>query len=308
MKKWIQKAIVQKIISFFPFKNKINFFFQKHVTKGVFLSDYYFFDRLQHASSHIKAFKKYSKKKFPETSLEIGTGWYPVVPICFFLIGTEQIYSVDITFLTSKKRIKKTLNKIVESYEDQVIQDYIDINSKRYLMLLKLLEDYEKLSLKDILKILNLKYLVEDARKLNIPNNKIDFINSNNTFEHIYSNILKDILLEFKRVLKKEGIMSHFIDMSDHFAHFDKSITIYNFLKYSESQWKLIDNSIQPQNRLRINDYRNIYKDLNIPINEESLREGNMEQLSKLRLNEIYKKSNLEELAVSHCSFISVLY
>ena len=51
---------------------------------------------------------------------------------------------------------------------------------------------------------------------------------------------------------KPDGLHSHFIDMSDHFAHMDSSISIYHFLRYSEAQWKRIDNSIQPQNRWRL--------------------------------------------------------
>ncbi len=66
---------------------------------------------------------------------------------------------------------------------------------------------------------------------LNIKSDSVDFICSNNTFEHIPADILSAILREFKRVIKPGGLMSHFIDMSDHFAHFDSRITIYNFLE-----------------------------------------------------------------------------
>jgi hypothetical protein len=99
MKKWILKAIVQKTISFLPFGNRVNYFFQKYVTKGVRLSDEYFLDRLEHGRVHIKSYQQHSGNTIPKQTLEIGTGWYPIVPICLFLVGAEKIYSVDISFL-----------------------------------------------------------------------------------------------------------------------------------------------------------------------------------------------------------------
>ncbi len=89
MKKWILKAIVQKTISFLPFKHQINFLFQKYVTKGVYLSDEYFEDRLIHAANHLKGSKKLSGNTVPDKTLELGTGWYPVVPIVFYLCGSN---------------------------------------------------------------------------------------------------------------------------------------------------------------------------------------------------------------------------
>ncbi len=306
MKKWVQKAIVQKTISYLPFSNKINYFFQKYVTKGVNLSEEYFYDRLGHARDHLMAYKKYSGKAFPETSLEIGTGWYPIVPIAFFLAGTKKIYSVDISFLTSKERIYTTLKAFQECERTGKLGTFFPVNSERWRSFNDIITTFNTLSLEQILHKLNIVYLIEDARKLSLPDNSVDLVNSNNTFEHIYPEILIPILKDFKRVVKKpEGVMSHFIDMSDHFAHFDKSINIYNFLKYSDQQWARIDNSIQPQSRCRIYEYKKIYSDLHIPITDEQNREGSLEELKAIPLAEKFASQRLEEVAISHCHFVS---
>lgn len=308
MKKWKQKAIVQKIISYLPLSHQINYFFQKYVTKGVYLSDLYFFDRLGHAKDHINSYQKYTGKETPITTLEIGTGWYPIVPISFFLIGADKIYSVDISFLTSKERLKNTLEKFVETEQKQQLKKYVNYNPERFKILKDILAHYDKLSLEEVLQRLKITYLIEDARKLSLLDNSIDLINSNNTFEHIYPSILIPILKEFKRVIKKqEGVMSHFIDMSDHFAHFDKSINIYNFLQFSDRQWNYIDNEIQPQNRMRVYDYKNIFSDLNIPITESYYRKGNLSELKTITLDNKYLDYPIEETAISHCHFISVM-
>ncbi len=308
MKKWIMKAIIQKTISYLPFSNNINYLFQKFVTKGVYLTDEYFYDRLEHAKVHLNSYKKYSGKNIPDVTLEIGTGWYPVVPVAFFLSGTKKTYSVDISFLTSKERIRTTLEMYIVSEKEKKLTTYINILPERFSVLEEILKNINSLSLQQILEKLNIVYLIDDAGKLDLPDQSIDLINSNNTFEHIYPTFLIPILKEFKRVVKRNhGIMSHFIDMSDHFAHFDKTINIYNFLRFSDKQWKLIDNSIQPQSRLRIYDYRKIYSDLNIPINEESFREGNIIELQSIKTDEKYRNHPLNETAKSHCHFVSVL-
>lgn len=306
MKKWKQKAIVQKVISYLPFSQTINYFFQKYVTKGVQLSDEYFYDRLGHGRDHVKSYQQYSGNTVPQTCLEIGTGWYPIVPVCFFLVGAKAIYSVDISLLTSKARLQATLLKFVESYNSGQLKHFITILPDRFEVLVKILSNYDQFSLNEALDRLNITYLIGDAKKLFLPDNSIDLINSNNTFEHIYPEFLIPILEEFRRVVKKQsGVMSHFIDMSDHFAHFDKSITIYNFLQFSDKQWKWIDNSIQSQNRMRMYDYKQIFSNLKIPITSESFRPGSIQELQTISLADRFMGHSFEEIAKSHCHFVS---
>ncbi|NUQ25585.1 MAG: class I SAM-dependent methyltransferase [Saprospiraceae bacterium] len=310
MKKWVLKAIVQKIISYLPMGNKINYLFQKYITKGVYLTDEYFYDRLGHARDHLNAghahTHTHTHTDFPKSCLELGTGWYPIVPIGFFLAGAEKIYSVDISFLTSKERITTTISRFVDAHQKGVLSDYVKVQEGRLAILLECFDNIEELSLEDILRKLKIEYLITDARKLPLPDNSIDLVNSNNTFEHIYPEILTPILKEFKRVVNKEhGVMSHFIDMSDHFAHFDHSINVYNFLQFTNRQWRWIDNSIQPQSRLRIDDYRHIYHQLGIPISEEKNRPGDVDALKTIKLDERFVTKPLDVVAISHCQFIS---
>ena len=163
-------------------------------------------------------------------------------------------------------------------------------------------ENYSK---EDINRLIGLSPLLADARNLSIENDAIDFICSNNTFEHIPREILSAILLEFKRVLHPKGMMSHFIDMSDHFAHFDSSITIYNFLKFSKKNWSLLDNSIQPQNRLRFRDYLEMYQLCELPVSREEIRKGSLEELGKVKVHAEFSGYTPQELAISHAYIIS---
>ena len=212
MKKWILKAVIQKTISFLPYKHRLNHLFQQYITRGVQLSDAYFEDKLIHFRQHSAFQKKYLAGVKNWKALEIGTGWYPVIPICCFLSGAEQVTSVDISRLTNKEKLKTTLEAFLQGQKNNQLKDYFQADATRWRTLLDIYAKYEELSFEKICQQLHFNYLVTDARKLPMEDNSVDFILSNNTFEHIYESILKDILREFKRVLKPSGLQSHFID------------------------------------------------------------------------------------------------
>lgn len=307
MAKWILKAIVQKTISYFPMKENVNFLFQKYVTKGVRLNDEHFGYKLDAARDHIKFYAKYGNvAKEQATVLELGTGWYPIVPAMLFLTDFKATVSIDISNWMNVERQITAFTRILEYYDKGLLQQYAtDINPDKIEILREICRQNSTRTVAEINAKIGLQYRIIDATQLDFEDRHFDFICSNNTFEHVYEEVLFRILKEFKRVLKPNGIMSHFIDLSDHFAHMDGSINIYNFLRYSKARWSLIDNSIQPQNRLRWKDYLKMYEDLEIPIREEAIREGSPELLADVPLHPEYADYTARELAISHGYIIS---
>ncbi len=306
MKKWILKAIVQKTISYLPQKEKINYLFQKYVTKGVLLNDEYFELKLIAVKDHIDYFNKFKEEGSSQAEiLELGTGWYPIVPLSLYLIGENRISSIDTQNWLTKDRFVITIEKFVEWKENGKVAKFLQIKPEKWEKLMNIYENRDQLSLNEIIDSLEFNFVIGDARKMDCRDGTYDFICSNNTFEHIPEEILVGILREFKRVLKNNGVMSHFIDMSDHFAHFDKSINIYNFLQFSESQWGWIDNGIQPQNRLRFKDYIAMYNQLGITIVHEEIRDGDIDLLNRINLDSKFKSYSSKELAISHGYLIS---
>ena len=106
---------------------------------------------------------------------------------------------------------------------------------------------------------LGIELLLTDARRIDLPAGHVDLFVSNNTLEHIPKDVLVGIFREFRRVGRRDSVMAHHIDLSDHYAGFDPSITVYNFLRFSERRWRLFNNRLHYQNRLRISDYRCIH-------------------------------------------------
>lgn len=71
-------------------------------------------------------------------------------------------------------------------------------------------------------------------------------------------------------------------------------------------QWKWIDHSIQPQNRLRIYDYKKIYKDLEIPISFETFEIGNIDDFNSIKLDAKFLAKANKENAIIQCHFVSL--
>ncbi len=306
MKKWVLKAVIQKAISYLPYKEHVNFFFQKYVTRGVELTDEHFGYKLEAARDHIRYYRQFGELPPQQaTVLELGTGWYPIVPTLLYLAGFAQTVSVDIRNWMTTERSLIAFRRILEYHDSGQLQSFVsEIDSARLANLRRISED-PSADLARLNREIQLDARVMDATVLDFPDGTFDLICSNNTFEHVYSGVLRNILREFKRVLKPGGVMSHFIDLSNHFAHLDPTITIYNFLRFSQKEWSAIDNSIQPQNRLRWPDYRKMYAELEIPVRLESVRPGSLADLQRVPVHQEFSHYAPEELAISHGYLIS---
>lgn len=258
-------------------------------------------DKLQHAADHIKYYKE-NASALPFHTLEIGTGWYPVVPIALYLSGAQSITTVDIYPYLTLERLQNTCSKFVEWNETGRLTGLLGkIDETRMNIVKKGMES----SLNQSLANLNITHIVSKSGRLPAEDNSFSIVTSNNTLEHIYPIQLEEIIKECWRIVAPGGIMSHFIDLSDHFAHMDASITIYNFLKFSKKQWKWIDNHVQPQSRLRIDDYRSVFEKLGIPIHQETNRPFDLDKLYSVKLSKDFENKTANDLAVSHSHIIS---
>ena len=311
IRKWHLKAAVQKTISYLPRPERVNALFQRYVTGGVVLDDEHFGYKFGHALDHLRFTRTYGNRPIAGCEvLELGTGWYPIVPILWFLHGAERVVSLDIQSWLTAASLRTALERVHAALgaRPQVEGVGERISEQRYATIEALLAD-PAWTLADACGRLRFEPRLLDARRTDYPDASFDVICSNNTFEHIYPDVLESILREFRRLLRPGGLMTHFVDLSDHFAHFDHSINIYNFLRYSEAAWSRIDNSIQPQNRLRWPDYRAMYARAGVPITVEEVRAGDRKALAAVDVHPEFWGRGLteEEVAVSHGYLVSVV-
>lgn len=303
MRAWVIKASIQKVTSFLPYRHKVNSLLQKYVTKGLRLADELFDDKLNHCKNHLLSLERYSSTG-KGAALEIGTGWYPIVPIGLYLSGFGKVVSIDLSPLTTSKFIYQTIEKFITYYKSGRLNLFLpNIDTGRMEKLHQISAD--RPSRKILLGEMNIELVVGDARRTEFPEATFDLICSNNTFEHIPLTALQSILLELNRILKPSGVMSNNIDMSDHFAHFDRSISNFNFLKFSERQWRFIDNSLLSQNRLRLSDFLTLFQECGFKTLVHEDRIGNRNELSGVTLDKKFTRYVTEDLLVTHSLIVS---
>ena len=167
------------------------------------------------------------------------------------------------------------------------------------MRLQELLNEVDSKSPTDLLAEMNIKLRIADARVSQLADKSIDLIFSTVVFQHIEANILKELLTEFRRVASNDAVMTHYIGLTDQYAFFDQSITAFNFLKYSDSQWCFLNSPIIPQTRLRISDYRALFEQTGWNIAEENNTFDSVLNLESIKLDPKFEKYSKEDLLVS---------
>lgn len=161
------------------------------------------------------------------------------------------------------------------------------------------------------MKSLNIQYYpYQDARNLDtIETSSVDVYFSNQVLEHISYDVLKDIFQEGKRVLVENGLFIHFIGLHDHFATIDSSISKVNFLKYSNTKWKILaGNKFMYHNRMRSTDYSGLFERYRYSIVKmDSFIDNRSKKLLEdgFKVHSQFEKYSIEELATFDCRIVS---
>jgi len=202
--------------------------------------------------------------RLPERVLELGTGWIPAVPLGMALCGVDSVLTIDIQDL-KRRRIFGELLALVRSYSFEDLARVLPRASPdRFEALLRNEGDVFT-----VFRDLGIRFLVGDAARTDLADGSIDLFVSNTTLEHIPGPVLEGIWREFRRLIASDGLMSHLIDMGDHYAHFDASISPHHFLKHRPWKWRLVNNALLYQNRLRVSDYRRLHEENGFCLLEE---------------------------------------
>jgi len=193
--------------------------------------------------------------------MEVGTGRRIDIPLGFYLAGVASVVTVDLNRYLRPELVMASIRAMKECSND--IFALFESSSPREVVAVRLERLIACESLADVFKTTNISYMSPaDAQHMKMASGSIDIHTSYTVFEHIPRNVLIGILKESSRLLGNCGVALHHIDLSDHYAHDDFSISYINFLQFSEGEWhRLAGNRLAYHNRLRAEDYRRIYSD-----------------------------------------------
>jgi hypothetical protein len=182
------------------------------------------------------------------------------------------------------------------------------VQEERYNKLRSLLGRIDNETPAQLLERLNIHIRIEDARDTTLPDRSIDLIFSTVAFEMIRADVLGGLLKEFRRLASFDAVMSHYVGLMNQYATFDNSIGPYNFLKYSDRWWKFLNNPIIHQNRLRVPDYRELFRKNGWHITEERHTSGPIDELKKIRIAPKFEHHPVEDLLILFAWFVARPY
>ena len=282
------KAILQNIFSKMPLGEEANYVFQRHISRSLPVSDNEFIGRV---SGFYERFQAWQRAGVTTNSyFEFGSGWDLIAPLTFRFLGFQRLICVDLRTLIRPELIRHTLQTF-HRLRHQLPFDVPDF----------------KIPLKLTTDTLQQEFQIEyrspvDAAHTDIAADSIDIIFSNNVLEHVPLSSILPIFQECCRTLKPGGLCDFVIDYQDHWSYFDRSIGIYNFLHYDESNWRKWNPSLHFQNRLRHCDFTNLIETSGLSIDEAiafSANEADWQRLlSKGIADEFRNRYSDEELQV----------
>jgi len=259
---------LQTIFGIFPNSESINYFAQKHITKSLPINKDVFLQKQREALTQHEIFGMYGQRD-GAVVYEIGCGWHLATAL---VLGSYKCYSkiiaLDIIDHVRVELVNANLHHLRD--DGSLPPDFADFTNKKDLR-------------ERLLSQLNIDLVApRDAVNTEMPDNSVDFIYSLLVFEHISPEVIPLIMKESFRILKPQGFISLTIHYSDHYYTVDKSITEYNFLKYSEKEWKKYNPKLHYVNRLRHSDFMSVFRELGFEVIEEITdRHENWEEIFK---------------------------
>lgn len=171
------------------------------------------------------------------TILEIGSGWFPTIPIMLCVEGAGRVLMTDlnvhmdeVTFATTLKFLKNEMPTEKGLQGKEAIGDF------------------------------PIKYLAP-FKLADVPDGSLDYVISRTVLEHIMPSDLESLLAALRPKLSKSGLMVHLVDHSDHLEHSDRSISKVNFLTWSARKHALVNwLTKEGESRLRHHEYLPLFE------------------------------------------------
>jgi hypothetical protein len=307
LKNWRVKAAVLKVFSLLPgaLGTKLHYFTQSRLGALRKLEPW---TRLEGALKASDLYCQFEGSLSDKRVLEVGTGWRINAPLAFALLGAETVVSVDLNYFLKPDLILRDLQILVEE-EEKLRRLFVDrhFHEERWARVKMMVEGTLPLNIETLKEHLGITYLApRDASAMDeFESSSFALHFSQNTFEHIPLDSLSSILREAWRLLGDSGLAVHGIDQSDHFSHFDSSISSANFLSYEQQQWdRFAGHRFAYVNRLRAPEYTRLFKELGFTVKAEEVEVDHqaLELLSKRELQPCpqFQTFSMEQLATRY--------
>jgi SAM-dependent methyltransferase len=300
--RWLAKAAAQRAFGLLPNQGeRLNYALQRHVIRSLPASEGTFRKKFSRALQHLRLFEEHGPGGAEgATFYEFGAGWDLAIPLAFTALGVPRQVLVDIRPVVRAALVNDTLalyGRLWGELEAEAGRELVPLGPPTVASTAELEGRY------------GIRYLAPcDARATGLPDASVDFVSSTDVCEHIPEPDLAAILRECARLLRPGGLVSFRIDLADHYSYFDRSLSRYHFLRYSDRTWRWANSPLQYQNRLRVSDYRRLVEGAGLEVVSwsPSLPKDALAELGRVPLDPHFRDGYApEELGVTVLSFVA---
>lgn len=297
MPHWLLKSALHRVVSLLPNPHWWNEQIQTRFLKSLDFGP----EQLRARLAHCRKFLDHFLRHRPDcadgfSAVELGTGWYPFLPIGLWLCGASEVWTYDIASLLKPARVQNLMKLLGDFAESGELARLLPRSRpERMAQLRSAIADAERVDPAELLARFNIRIHVRDAKQTGLPPQSADFFCSYSVLEYIPRPVLVSLHREFARVARPGAVAVHFIHLDDEYAKFDQKLSPFHFLKFTEAQWRWLRSALNPLTRLRISDYREAITEAGFAIVEE---ENSMGDIEGLPLAPEFQRYSREDLAV----------
>lgn len=284
--RWLAKSAVQNSISVMPGATRVNGLLQRYGTRSIVLTPEKVVAKLARVGGrHLENHRRFGLQPLAETAtVEIGTGFVPLLPVGLFLAGAGPVHTFDIVELATARQAETLLEHVLSAAGDGSLERECPwVRADRLARLRELAARGFEAGLRPALARIGITYWIGDAAESGLAPGSIGLFVTNNVFEHIPAAQISRILAEAHRTGISGALLSHHIDLRDHYAKFDRRVGVYNSLRFTARQWRLLNSRMEPQNRLRHSDYLRLVEEAGFEVLADESRPGPDADFAKVR-------------------------
>ncbi|MBU1276863.1 MAG: class I SAM-dependent methyltransferase [Proteobacteria bacterium] len=251
--KWLAKAGLQKILSGLPRGQRLNYLLQRYITHGLPRPAELLVGHFKNAVEYMQAARLWgSLPQGPRRAYEFGAGQDLATALSLCSLGVESQVLVDLRPLAQWDLLAQAMDDLRAQWPRLCALAGRDLRPW---------PARAPASTAQLERALGITYQAPaDARATGLEAGRFDLVSSSHVLEHIPAGDLPAILAECRRLASSRGVICHLWNMQDHYADFDPSISVYNFLTLDQARWRLVNSGLHYQNRLRLPQYLALFR------------------------------------------------
>lgn len=301
---WKTKGLLQKIIGMLPAGETLHYQLQRRFG-GMRDFRREFLLKVDDWESMIQQLQADGLRIEGARLMEIGTGWYPTLPLACHLAGAARVDTLDLNRMLKPDLVRQCVVALGEQLERIARVSGADPAAveARYRKLAASTAFDDPTALTDGV----VRYRAPaDATRPELPDHSVDAVFSNSVLEHVPPDVLHAICAASMRILVPGGRMFHSVNCGDHYAYVDRNIHQLHYLQFSDEAWAFWNNRFLYQNRLRAHEFVDAARDagFSITLDTSHARPQRLEQLRAMTVAARFQHIPAEKLCITTVDFI----